>query len=76
MEWKDIAGYLAMTLLIISVVPKQLKTVRIINLLASTFFVIYGFLFVPYAWPIIISNFAVCCIQIYHLFFAKKIKAE
>lgn len=71
MELKDIAGYLAMTLLIISVVPKRLRTVRILNLFASTFFVIYGFLFETPQWPIIISNFAVCCIQIYHLFIVK-----
>jgi hypothetical protein len=71
MDFKDIAGYLAMTLLIISVIPKKLKTVRIINLLASTFFVIYGIL-LGWAWPIIISNFAVCCIQIYHLLIAKE----
>ena len=68
---KDIAGYLAMTLLIISVIPKQIKTVRIINLFASSSFVVYGFLFQPFAWPIIISNFCVCCIQVYHLFIVK-----
>lgn len=71
MELKDIAGYLAMTLLIISVIPKRLKTVRILNLFASTFFVIYGIL-LGWAWPIIISNFAVCCIQVYHLFIVKE----
>lgn len=70
MEFKDIAGYLAMALLIISVVPKKLKTVRIINLFASFFFVVYGIL-LGWAWPIIISNFCVCCIQIYHLFLVK-----
>lgn len=70
MELKDITGYLAMTLLIISVIPKRLKMVRIINLFASTFFVIYGIL-LGWAWPIIISNLAVCSIQIYHLFMVK-----
>lgn len=70
MELKDIVGYSAMILLIISVVPKKLKVIRTINFFASTFFVIYGVL-LGWEWPLMISNFIVCCIQIYHLFIVK-----
>ena len=65
----DIFGYIAMTLLVVSFIPKKMTVVRTVNLIACTFFVVYGFLLS--AWPIIISNIAVCAVQIYHLFFAK-----
>ncbi len=67
--WQQIVGYIAMTLLVVSFIPKQMKTVRVVNLIACMFFVVYGILLS--AWPIVISNVAVCCVQIYHLFFAK-----
>ena len=67
--WQHIFGYIAMTLLVVSFIPKQMKTVRVVNLIACMFFVVYGILLS--AWPIVISNVAVCCVQIYHLFFAK-----
>ncbi|MFV0391917.1 MAG: YgjV family protein [Paludibacteraceae bacterium] len=66
----NIFGYIAMTLLVVSFIPKQMKTVRVVNLIACMFFVVYGILL--QAWPIVISNLAVCCVQIYHLFIAKK----
>ena len=66
----DTIGYIAMTLLVISFIPKQITTVRVINLIACLFFVAYGIL-LEWAWPIIISNFAVCCVQIYHLLVPK-----
>lgn len=66
----DIIGYVAMTLLVVSFFPKQLKILRSINLVACLFFVAYGVL-LNWAWPIIISNFAVACVQFYHLFIIK-----
>lgn len=67
---QNIFGYLAMTLLVVSFLPKKITVVRSINLIACLFFVGYGIL-LGWAWPIIISNGAVCCVQVYHLFFAK-----
>lgn len=60
-----------MTLLVVSFIPKKMKVVRSINLVACMFFVGYGIL-LGWAWPIIISNVAVCCVQAYHLFIAKE----
>ncbi|MBP8903471.1 MAG: YgjV family protein [Paludibacteraceae bacterium] len=68
--WEQIIGYIAMTLLVISFIPKKMKVVRVINLIACMFFLVYGIL-LGWAWPIIISNIAVCCVQVYHLFIAK-----
>lgn len=64
-------GYLAMTFLVISFIPKQIRTVRVINLVGCGFFVVYGIL-LGWKYPIIISNGLVAAIQLYHLFFAKK----
>ena len=68
--WENIIGYIAMTLLVVSFIPKKMNDIRFINLIACVFFIGYGIL-LGWAWPIIISNLAVCCVQIYHLFIAK-----
>ncbi len=67
----DIFGYIAMTLLVISFIPKNIKTVRIVNLIACLFFIAYGFL-LGGAYPIIISNAAVVVVQFYYLFLKKQ----
>jgi len=67
----EIIGYLAMTLLIISFIPKKMRIVRTINLFACLTFVVYG-IFLDMAMPLIISNAIVATIQTYHLFIAKK----
>lgn len=67
----QIFGYLAMTMLVISFLPKQLKVIRILNLVACILFVVYGVL-LGWEWPIIISNGFITFIQAYHLFIAKK----
>jgi len=65
--WCDVTGYLAMTLLVISFLPKKLTAVRMIKLgglfvLCRLWLYCFG-----WAWPIIISNTAVCLVQAYHL---------
>ena len=67
---ENVFGYIAMSLLVVSFIPKNMKVVRIIKLIACMFFVGYGIL-LGWTWPIIISNVAVCCVQVYHLFIAK-----
>lgn len=71
MNYTEIMGYTAMAFLVISFIPKQIKKVRYINLLACILFVIYGIM-LGMKLPIIISNAMVSAIQLYHLFWAKK----
>lgn len=66
----EIVGYAAMAFTVLSFVPKQIKKVRIINLIGCIIFIAYGIL-LGLKWPIIITNAMVAIIQIYHLFFAK-----
>ena len=67
----DIIGYLAMTFLVISFLPKQVMRIRVINLIGCLFFVAYGIML--QAWPVAISNGFVAMIQVYHLI---KMKTE
>lgn len=69
----DWVGYVAMSLLVISFIPKQLRIVRILNLLASLVFVAYGIL-LGWKYPIIISNALVAIIQVWHLLRRKEEK--
>lgn len=39
---ENVFGYIAMSLLVVSFIPKNMKVVRIINLIACMFFVGYG----------------------------------
>ena len=71
MNYVEIVGYFAMTFLVLSFIPNQVKPIRIINLVGCLFFVAYGIL-LGWKFPIIISNGLIAIIQVYHLIFAKK----
>lgn len=72
MDTTELIGYVAMAFLVLSFVPDQIKKIRTINLVGCIFFVVYGIM-LGWKWPLIISNGLVACIQLYHLFFSKKI---
>lgn len=69
----EIIGYTATAILVISFLPKNVKWIRIINLIGCLFFVAYGIL-LGWKYPLIISNGLIALIQAYHLFWAKKEK--
>ncbi|HLT21932.1 MAG TPA: hypothetical protein VKZ84_00745 [Bacteriovoracaceae bacterium] len=62
----DMMGYLASILLMISFTLKNIKTLRIVNTLGCTCFVIYG-LMLSTAWPIVITNGFIVLVNLYHL---------
>lgn len=66
-EW---VGYVAMLALLISFMMKDLKKLRIINSVGCGLFVVYGFMLAT-SWPIVITNVAIICINIYYLFVRK-----
>ncbi len=70
-NFTEIIGYLAMAMLVISFIPKQLNLIRALNLTGCILFVIYGIL-LGWKWPIVISNGLIAVIQVYYLFFIKK----
>ena len=66
----EIVGYLAMLLLLISFLMKDIKRLRKLNTVACALFVAYGFMLAT-SWPIIISNASIMGINIYYLFLKK-----
>ena len=67
----EFVGYLAMVVLLISFLMKNIRHLRMLNSIACAFFVAYGFMLAT-SWPIIISNAAIMGINIYYLFLKKK----
>ena len=66
----ELVGYLAMLVLLISFLMKDIRRLRTLNTIACAFFVAYGFMLAT-SWPIIISNASIIGINIYYLFFKK-----
>jgi uncharacterized protein with PQ loop repeat len=65
-EW---IGYLAMTVLLVSFMMKNVIKLRIINSIGCLFFVIYGIMISQY--PIVITNLAIILINLYYLILKK-----
>ncbi|WMI65933.1 uroporphyrinogen decarboxylase [Aestuariibaculum sp. YM273] len=63
-EW---VGYAAMAMLLLSFTMKAVTKLRIINSIGCLLFVIYGFMLDPIAKPIIITNGAILCVNLYYL---------
>ena len=65
MQLIEIWGYVSMIIVLISMLMKDIKKLRILNTIACSMFVIYGF--VLGAYPIVIMNILVICINIFRL---------
>ena len=65
-EIANYVGYAASFFVVLSFILKDLRKVRVVNLIGCILFVIYG-VFSNMLWPIIIPNAILCVIQIYHL---------
>ncbi len=61
----EILGYASMALVLISMLMKNMKTLRILNSISCAMFVVYGFAL--NAYPIIIMNILVIFINVYRL---------
>ncbi|MDD7885345.1 uroporphyrinogen decarboxylase [Flavivirga sp. 57AJ16] len=68
-EWM---GYAAMATVLISFLMKSVNQLRIVNSLGCLLFVFYGILLDPTSMPIIITNIAIFCINLYYLLTKKK----
>lgn len=71
MELVEIIGYAASLFVVMSFMVKNIKHIRIINLIGCIFFVIYGIM-LGMLWPIIIPNAVICLVQVYYLFLNKE----
>ena len=65
-EITNFIGYAASFFIVLSFVLKDIRKIRIVNLVGCICFVIYG-IFSDFLWPIIIPNAILCGVQLYHL---------
>lgn len=64
-------GYAASFFIVLSFALKDLKQIRIVNLVGCICFVVYG-IFNGMLWPVIIPNALICFVQVYYLIKGKK----
>ncbi len=69
----EYVGYLASIFVLLSFTMKDLRQLRIINTVGCLLFIAYGFLMpsLRIGFPIILTNVAICCVNIYYLFLKK-----
>jgi hypothetical protein len=65
MNYIEIIGYLASAFVLLSFLMKEMTKLRILNSVGCGFFIVYGVLLL--SWPIIITNAAIVCVNVYYL---------
>lgn len=70
-EFATYIGYAASFFIVLSFALKDLKKIRIVNMIGCICFVIYG-IYSGMLWPVIIPNALLCFVQVYHLMAVKK----
>ncbi|MEO2061966.1 MAG: YgjV family protein [Christiangramia sp.] len=66
-EW---IGYLASFFVMISFFMRNIITLRYVNSIGCSFFIVYGILLG--SWPVIITNVAILAVNFYYLFINKR----
>lgn len=66
-SWVECIGYAAMATVLISFLMKSVNKLRIVNSFGCLLFVFYGIVLQPISKPIIITNIAIFCINIYYI---------
>jgi hypothetical protein len=64
-------GYAASLFIVLSFALKNLRKIRIVNLIGCACFVVYG-IYSGMLWPVIIPNGLICFVQVYYLIAGKK----
>jgi hypothetical protein len=70
-ETATYVGYAASVFIVLSFVLRDLKKIRIVNMIGCICFVVY-WIFSGMLWPVIIPNGIICGVQAYHLLFPEK----
>ena len=64
----EYVGYAASFFVLLSFIMKDMKTLRLVNIIGCSFFIVYGFLIPGISWPIVVTNVAIVIVNIYYLF--------
>lgn len=70
-SFTDIIGYLASITVLLSFLMKNIRTLRAVNSIGAGFFIWYGVL-LDFSIPIIFTNVAIVCINVFYLVKAQK----
>ncbi len=65
-EIASYCGYAASVFIVLSFILKDIRKIRLVNMIGCILFVIYG-IFSGMLWPVIIPNAILCFVQLYHL---------
>ena len=70
----EVVGYLASIVVLCSFTMKEVKKLRLVNMVGCLLFVVYGFMMptIRIGLPIIITNVAIMGINMYYSFIAKQ----
>ena len=68
----DWVGYAAMATVLISFLMSSVNKLRIVNSAGCLLFVFYGIMLSPLSKPIVITNGAIICVNLFYLLKAKK----
>lgn len=63
----EYVGYAASFFVLLSFVMKDIRTLRLVNIVGCGFFIAYGLLLPGLSWPIIITNAAIVLVNLYYL---------
>lgn len=66
----DWVGYIASAIVFVSFLYKDVKTIRVINMIGAAVFVVYGVM-LKTAYPIIAFNGGIILLHVYHLLIKK-----
>ena len=64
----EYVGYTASFFVLLSFVMKDMKTLRLINIIGCSFFIAYGFLIPGISWPIVVTNVAIVVVNLFYLY--------
>ena len=64
----EYVGYAASFFVLLSFIMKDMKTLRLVNIIGCSFFVAYGFSMPGISWPLVVTNVAIVVVNIYYLF--------
>ena len=65
-EIREWIGYLASAVVLVSFFMKKMKSLRILNTVGCSLFIIYGFA-LNVSWPIVVTNVAIVLVNAYYL---------
>ncbi|WP_405293152.1 uroporphyrinogen decarboxylase [Algibacter sp. Ld11] len=68
----DWVGYAAMATVLISFLMTSVNKLRIVNSAGCLLFVFYGIMLSPLSKPIVITNVAIFCVNLFYLLKSKK----